>query len=54
MATGKTTGRYVKILLDDNGGTPRDITASVSTIGGIGLSNEQVDVTYNSVEQSVF
>jgi len=45
MATGKTTGRYVKILLDDSGGTPRDITASVSTIGGIGLSNEQVDVT---------
>ena len=45
MATGKTTGRYVKILLDDSGGTPRDISASVSTIGGIGLSNEQVDVT---------
>jgi len=45
MGTGKTTGRYVKILLDDSGGTPRDITASVSTIGGIGLSNEQVDVT---------
>lgn len=45
MATGKTTGRYVKILLDDSGGTARDITASVSTIGGIGLSNEQVDVT---------
>jgi len=45
MATGKTTGRYVKILLDDSGGTPRDISASVSTIGGVGLNNEQVDVT---------
>lgn len=45
MATGKTTGRYVKILLDDSGGTPRDISTSVSTIGGVGLNNEQVDVT---------
>ena len=45
MATGKTTGRYVKILLDDSGGTARDISASVNTIGGIGLTNEQVDVT---------
>ena len=45
MATGKTTGRYVKILLDDSGGTARDISASVNTIGGIGLTNETVDVT---------
>lgn len=45
MATGKTTSRYIKIMLDDSGGTPRDITSSVKTIGGIGLAYDTVDVT---------
>ena len=45
MGTGKTTSRYIKILLDDSGSTPRDITASVDSIGGIGLTFDQVDVT---------
>ena len=45
MATGKTHSRYIKILLDDSGGTARDITSSVDTIGDIGLTHEQTDVT---------
>lgn len=45
MATGKTTSRYITITLDDAGGTPRNITNSVTSIGGIGLTHEQVDVT---------
>lgn len=45
MATGKTHSKYIKILQDDSGGTPRDITASVDSIGGVGLNYEQTDVT---------
>lgn len=45
MATGKTTTRYVTITLDDSAGTPRNITGSVTAIGGIGLAFTQVDVT---------
>lgn len=45
MATGKTHSRYIKVLLDDSGGTPRDITSSISSIGDIGLNYDQADVT---------
>lgn len=45
MATGKTHPRYIKVLLDDSGGTARDITASISSIGNIGLNYDQADVT---------
>lgn len=45
IATGKTTSRYVTITLDDSAGTPRNISGSVTSIGGIGLNFEQVDVT---------
>jgi hypothetical protein len=45
MATGKTTSRYITVTLDDSGGTPRNITNSVTSIGGIGLAYDQVDVT---------
>ncbi len=45
MATGKTTSRYVTVTLDDSAGTPRNITNSITSIGGIGLSYDQVDVT---------
>lgn len=53
MATGKTHPRYIKVLLDDSGGTPRDISDSINSIGGIGLSYDQTDVTTiaNSVKQ---
>lgn len=45
MATGKTHSRYIKVLLDDSGGTPRDITDSLDTIGDVGLTYDQADVT---------
>lgn len=45
MATGKTTSRYITFTLDDSGGTPRNITNSITSIGGIGLNFDQVDVT---------
>lgn len=45
MATGKTHGRYVKVLVDDSGGSARDISAAVNNIGGVGVSYDQVDVT---------
>lgn len=45
MATGKTVSIYTRFFLDDADGTPRNLSASVATIGGIGVTNEQVDVT---------
>lgn len=45
MATGKTTSRYITVTLDDSAGTPRNITNSITSIGGIGLNYDQVDVT---------
>lgn len=45
MATGKTHPRYITVLLDDSGGTPRDITSSISSIGDIGIAYDQADVT---------
>ena len=45
MATGKTHSRYIKVLLDNAGGSPQDITASVDSIGDIGLTYDQADVT---------
>ncbi len=50
---GKTTSRYIKVLFDDAAGTPRDLSDSVKTIGGIGLNYDAVDVTAlaNEVKQ---
>jgi hypothetical protein len=45
MATGKTNARYIKVLLDDTGGTARDISASVSDISSVGLDYATQDVT---------
>lgn len=45
MATGKTTSRYITVTLDDSAGTPRNITNSITSIGGIGITYDQVDVT---------
>jgi hypothetical protein len=45
MATGKTHSRYVKVIVDDSGGTARDVSASVDTLGGIGLTFDDAEVT---------
>lgn len=45
MATGKTASQYMTISVADNAGTPRDITCSVDTIGGIGVTNDEIDVS---------
>ena len=53
MATGKTHPRYITVLLDNSGGSPQDISDSVTDIGSIGLTYDQSDVTTiaNSVKQ---
>ena len=45
MATGKTNARFIKIFVDDENPTARDISASVSSIDGFGLTYETQDVT---------
>ena len=45
MATGKTQSQYIVITMQDNGGVARDITCSVDTIGGIGITNDEIDVS---------
>jgi hypothetical protein len=45
MATGKTNARYIRVSLDDSGGSARDISASVSDISGVGLDYAPADVT---------
>ena len=43
VQTGRTVSKFVRFLVDDSGGTPREIP--VSTINGVGLPYEEVDVT---------
>ena len=45
MATGRTQGKFIKVQIDDanSGGTLRDIP--VSTISGIGITADVVDLT---------
>lgn len=53
MAVGKTHPRYITVTLDDSGGTPRNISGSITSIGNIGLTYDQSDVTTiaNAVKQ---
>jgi hypothetical protein len=53
MATGKTHPRYITVTLDDSGGTPRNISGSITSIGNIGITYDQSDVTTiaNAVKQ---
>ena len=43
MATGRTIAKYVKVQIEDSGGAMRDIP--VSTIAGVGITYDEVDVT---------
>lgn len=43
MATGRTVGKFSKFVIEDNGGTLRDIP--VSSINGVGITYDEVDVT---------
>lgn len=43
MATGRTTPRFTKFQIEDSGGTLRDIP--VTTIGAVGLTYEEIDLT---------
>lgn len=43
MATGRTVKRWVRFLVDDSGGTPREIP--VNSINGVGLDYPDADVT---------
>ena len=43
MATGRTPSKYVKLQIEDSGGTLRDIP--VNSFGGVGLEYEEVDLT---------
>lgn len=38
MATGKQGSAQATVTMDDHGGTPRDITAHVRTIGGLKIT----------------
>ena len=41
--TGRTVGKYIKVQIEDSGGTFRDLP--VSSIGGVGLDYDEVDLT---------
>ena len=41
--TGRTVGKWIKFQIDDSAGTMRDIP--VSSIGGVGLDYDEVDLT---------
>ena len=43
MATGRTPSRWTRFLLDDSGGTPREI--EVDSISGVGFTFDAVDLT---------
>ena len=43
MTTGRTVGKYFKLQIEDSGGTMRDIP--VTTVGGVGITYDEVDVT---------
>jgi hypothetical protein len=43
MATGRTSPRFTKFQIEDTGGTLRDVP--VKTLGGVGLTYEEIDVS---------
>ncbi len=43
MATGRTSPRFSKIQIEDNGGVLRDFP--ITTFGGVGLTYDEVDVS---------
>lgn len=43
MATGRTSPRFVKVQIEDSGGTLRDFP--VKTIGDVGLTYDEVDLS---------
>lgn len=45
MATGKTNARWIRVSVDDSGGSPQDISGSVSEINEVGLEYSESDVT---------
>lgn len=45
MATGKTNSRYIRVSVDDSGGTARDVSASVTNVSSVGLTYAETDVT---------
>jgi hypothetical protein len=53
MATGKTHPKHITVTVDDSGGTARNISGSITSIGNIGITYDQSDVTTiaNSVKQ---
>ncbi|MFQ5433845.1 MAG: hypothetical protein ACE5FD_03125 [Anaerolineae bacterium] len=42
---GKTNARWIRVSVDDSGGTPRDISSDVTNIDGSGLTYDETDVT---------
>ena len=42
---GKTNARWIRVSMEDTGGVARDVSASVSSISGVGLVHDQADVT---------
>lgn len=45
MATGKTNSRFIRVFMDDSGGSARDISASVSNVSSVGLTYGETNVT---------
>ncbi len=45
MATGKTNSRWIRIYVDDSAGSARDLSASVNSVGSVGLTHDESDVT---------
>lgn len=45
MATGKTNAKHIRVYVDDSTPSAQDISASVSSISGVGLTYEEQDVT---------
>lgn len=43
MATGRTTTRWIRFLVDDSGGTPREIP--INSLSPVGFTYEENDVT---------
>jgi len=43
MSTGRTSGKFIKVQIDDVNGTVRDVP--VATISGIGVTADVVDLT---------
>ena len=45
MATGKTNAKHITIDIDDNTPTIRDLSASIASVSGVGLTFAEQDVT---------